>query len=628
MIRSSWLFRKTPLNYAFHFLFPFHEATGRHRFSLWGVVKCFLYAFLRPVWKLLPSPIREFAHILLREPGRLLRRPRPAAQARKGKAERSQPFRQWFTDNAKAGHRVICSTDLLPAISNAFGYGYFIARKKWRYIDLDFEWLILDRRELAKIPPSALRVAFANIKLAYRDDHFIALANHKTEPDINDRPWSELDGILTRNAMVEESDVIAILNVWKRGPGLLRRQILGLLDQSYAPREIWICAFGLDDADIYENVAREFSRNGVYFFKSSKNLKYHGRFQIALQADAEYVAFIDDDIIIGRDFLKRCRETMLVTPDAGEVGIYGWRALPAPNNMNGKDAKNYTEGEFIEHLPPERKNIGLVEVDLLCGYHFVRADCLQTLFRTQQWTYSTGEDFQLAFALRKYANKKSYVVPIDPENPNSWGLSADWRELRDHATTIGDMDAVRDALYWRLLNEGNAVNWMKQTPANIKCVYLMYRDFSEAKAVAKAAAEAGETVSDTTRVIGLYCGEDPELAPSAASALSADGAPKFHAYSALNLNLEELNSLKGKSAGRSAELIYALSGLWQALPPRGVYLPREAEELSAVAKIVLQDLKAAVDICAIESPRRFKAEQNRTAASLSSLSAERFERRP
>ena len=98
------------------------------------------------------------------------------------------------------------------------------------------------------------------------------------------------------------------------------------------PSEFWVCAFGVEDVAPYQEVLREYDKTKFHFFSSTKNLETSGRFQFALAADTEYVVFIDDDIMIGRDFLRQCRISIETIKDAGEVGIYGWRRLPGPGD--------------------------------------------------------------------------------------------------------------------------------------------------------------------------------------------------------------------------------------------------------------------------------------------------------
>ncbi|MEQ1618319.1 MAG: glycosyltransferase family 2 protein [Terricaulis sp.] len=582
MLRSSWLFRKTPLGGLFNPLFPFSEATGRHGFSARGLYSAAVNGAVRPLWKLLPTPVRGGAHATigwLRHPhfGR-----RRKAQAGTGVIDIAAAFadaQKAFSDVAQPGDRALLPAWATHTADGSYSYGFFKARRHWRDADLLFEHIVLARDELNKTPPSALRAIKANMRETYRNEKFSVRTRSTKKARVADpAPWPELD---ERLAMADErpNSIIAVLNVWKRGPELLRRQIKGLLEQSVPVQEIWVCAFGVEDPEVYENVVGEFQRDHVHFFRSSKNLKYHGRFQLALQADSEYVAFIDDDIVMGADFLRRCRETMEVTPDAGEVGIYGWRRLPGPDK-DGK-TEQYIRGEWAEALPPERKDHGISEVDFLCGFHFLRQRHIRYMFREEPWTMSTGEDFQLAFALRKYGGLRAYVVPIDPKDPRTWGLSKDWRDLREHATTVGDADAVRDTLYWKLINRGHTVAWMREAAAKgERTVLAAFSTAAEARAVR---AEADKDKS--AKVIALYCGGEAGHAPAAVKSFGLDPEAQVkHKWEWLDLEIA-VTEARQTPQMRNADAVIAFSALVEALKPEVFIAPKQDAAIAAAAQL-------------------------------------------
>jgi glycosyltransferase involved in cell wall biosynthesis len=578
MLRSSWLFRKTPLGRSFNNLFPFSQSKGRHGFSPKGLVNLFLHGLVRPVWKLLPAPVRGGAHATLG----WLRHPHFGARKPEG-ADSFEPARRAFSDVARPGDRALLPAFATHTAEGAYSYGFFRARRHWRDADMLFEHIVLDRGDLEKIPVSALRAISTNMRETFRNEKF-SVRTRSTQKARTADPvaWPELN---ERLAMADEraNSIIAVLNVWKRGPELLRRQIKGLLEQTAPLQEIWVCAFGVEDGDVYENVVAEFARDNIHCFRSSKNLKYHGRFQLALQADSEYVAFIDDDIVIGGDFLRRCRETMELTPDAGEVGIYGWRRLPGPDK-DGR-TERYIRGEWAEALPPERKHAGIAEVDFLCGFHFLRQRHIRYMFREAPWTLSTGEDFQLAFALRKYGGLRAYVVPIDPKDPRTWGLSQDWRDLREHATTVGDADAVRDTLYWKLINRGHTVAWMREAAAKgERFVLAAFSTASEARAV-RAEADKLAASDKATKVIALYCGGEAGRAPTAVKSYGLDPEAQVkHKWEWLDLEIAAAEARQTPQL-RNADAVVAFRSLVEALKPAAFIAPKQDAAMSAAAQL-------------------------------------------
>ncbi|MGD9982236.1 MAG: glycosyltransferase family 2 protein [Hyphomonadaceae bacterium] len=591
MLRGSWLFRKTPVGRSFNHLFPFDAAAGRHAFSARGVTDIVAYKLVRPVWQaLVPRPLRAGAHAAVD----WVRNPRLPGKAREehfsadammvdGVDMRAAfaPAHKAFGEIARPRDRALLPAYATQTADESYSYGYFKARRHWRDADILIEHIVLARKDVPKIEPDALRAIKRHLTEVFRDENFSVLTRTPGEkrPVQNPTAWPELD---ERIAMATErtSGVTAVLNVWKRGPDLLRRQIHGLLKQTIPLDEIWVCAFGLDDADVYKNVVDEFPGENIHFFQTSKNFKYHGRFQLALQSESEFVAFIDDDIMIGADFLRRCRDVMEMSPDAGDVGVYGWRRLPGPDE-HGRLAR-YVNGEFLEHLPPDRKTVDQAEVDLLCGFHFVRQKHIRYMFRETPWTQTTGEDFQLAFALRKYAGLKSYVVPIDPRDPNTWGLSQDWLDIRHNATTVGDADAVRDALYWKLLNRGFPAAWMREAPAKgERRVLAAFSTAAEAKAVRAEIdkclpAKDGQDVN----VLALYCGGDAGQTPAAVKAFGID--PIAQPKRKMDwLNLEVAGDEARPTAGlRAIDAISAFGALVDALKPELFVVPKQ--DLSVV----------------------------------------------
>ncbi|MES1202603.1 MAG: glycosyltransferase family A protein [Pseudomonadota bacterium] len=579
MLRGSWLFRNTPVGRSFGDIFPFDAPTGRHRFSPRNTVRLVARNTVRPAWKMLPAPVRTLAHKVVN----VVRPPRAPPQAGPAPLRYESdgvdmapvyaPVQRIFNAIAAPGERTMAPAWATKAITGAFSYGVLEARRRWSGGDLDMEHAIISRADLRRISPSALRALRDHFNEVYRDEHFL-LYTRRGVPHRNLRvaEWPEL---LARAAEQDPEDTIVILNVWKRGPDLLRRQIKGLLEQTTPIKEIWICAFGVPDASSYEAVLLDFPGAPIHFFHSTKNLKYHGRFQLALQAEAEYIAFIDDDILIGPDFLRICHETLTKAPDAGEVGLYGWRRSPGPDADRRVDV--YTKGEFIEHLPPERSLLGLEEADLLCGFHFLRQRHVRYLFREEPWTMSTGEDFQIAFALRKYLGLKSYVAPVDPADSATWALSEDWREIRVHATTVGDADAVRDTLYWKLLNRGHPAGWMTEAAARGETFILAaFSSDTEAHAARRAIEAAG---SGMIQPLALYCG-GAESATSSVMAFGLDPVDQVR-HRATWFNLQ----LPASGLPRTEDAAAAFAALVRALKPVEFLAPAGDAGIVAAAQL-------------------------------------------
>ena len=164
---------------------------------------------------------------------------------------------------------------------------------------------------------------------------------------------------------------------------------------------------------------------------------------------------------------------------------------------------------------------------------------VKLLFREQPWSLVACDDILIAFALRKYAGVRSFVIGIDPKNPDTWGLSPDWRTLGvEKATTVGDMLPVRDMHFWRLLNRGNTFQWMRDEQSKgIRYHLAAFSSLAEAETLYKALGKSVD-FDDRTKVLALWCGPRREDARSAVTALGLDMSDQHsHAWSWLDMEL-------------------------------------------------------------------------------------------
>jgi hypothetical protein len=603
-LRASWFFRMPMMATLWNYLFPFDAATGRHAYSRWGLLCWLTWEIFRPLWRLLPQETRTAAHIICRELRNLRQRvtlQRPASNDPEiSHAPSPSPFGPvcaWFHKHlpASSSKRTIAPAELKGRIASAFGYGILNANKRWHVVDLNIHHVILKREDISSISIEKLTTIYEGFDTVYRDKNYAIMSRSNVMKHIECDEWPEVRARLVDRSFESIADILVILNVWKRGPDLLRRKIRSTLDQTEPASEIWVCAFGVATPETYSSVIEEFTDANVHFFHSTKNLQTSGRYQLALGAETTYVAFIDDDIIIGRDFLRQSRIAIENLKDAGEVGIYAWRRLPGPGDTpqgpyagaepykmeDSRVVPSAELGEWASHLPPERTDYGPIEVDLLCGYHFLRTAHVKYLFREQPWTFIASDDIQLAFALRKFAGMKSYLVPIDPDNPESWGLSPDWLSLgREQATTVGDMLPIRDMLYWRLMNRGHPVTWMGEERG--KGVRYLFAAFSSPEEASTLYNVMRETLrfDESLRVIALYCGVDREKAARSVDAfgLSPDDQVS-HAWSWLDLELGLEADGPGSNRTRATNAIYGIGALIDALKPDSIWLVADADPI-------------------------------------------------
>ena len=191
---------------------------------------------------------------------------------------------------------------------------------------------------------------------------------------------------------------------------------------------------------------------------------------MALQAETTFVWIIDDDVIPGRKYLEILTHVATISGAQsvrGALGSTGW-LMPPPDHTSG-DVMDYRDPSKMGglYLPDDRYNItvtSLIEADLLCSQWFLETSLVRLLFRERPPTFSTGEDFMLAYSLRKYGGFGSYILPVDPADTDTWGSAV----ISSHTTnnkrpaTSRDMVSIRNTV-WRSIMARGTVPLRTQT---------------------------------------------------------------------------------------------------------------------------------------------------------------------
>jgi hypothetical protein len=147
--------------------------------------------------------------------------------------------------------------------------------------------------------------------------------------------------------------------------------------------------------DALRDVTKNFTDPRVKWVAGDPQLKYFGRFQIALQAPSTHLAFFDDDCIPGDLAVANAFHVMYLKSRRyyGLIGMKGhWGSVEEP--VTHIQQPYHITWEF---RPPMAK-----QVDLTGGLWFLRREWLHIMFRDNPFTLETGEDFQLTYTLRKY----------------------------------------------------------------------------------------------------------------------------------------------------------------------------------------------------------------------------------
>jgi len=232
--------------------------------------------------------------------------------------------------------------------------------------------------------------------------------------------------------------VTAILTVYKRDT--LDLQLEHLKNQS-VPVQIWLDVTRSDfDLSKYKDYPTNLHLN--------QNLKYHGRFYYALNADTEYVFIVDDDIFPGNLYMQNCIDTL--KRENAVVCGYGVTL----------DKSGYKKTAIHGWRKPQNK---IVHVDMGGHSWFMRRDTLKYIAFEQPLTYDTGEDLHFSYVCQKYGNLKTVVAPHSSDK-QTW--SSDPTLGMKHGTDANSSYKQKDFVSKR----GEIVKHQIQKGWKLKCM--------------------------------------------------------------------------------------------------------------------------------------------------------------
>lgn len=193
--------------------------------------------------------------------------------------------------------------------------------------------------------------------------------------------------------------ITVLLNHFKRKT--LCAQLDSLLQQTLPFHHAWVLSFGSPNEASLKRIVESYNDTRISFISSSYDFKYYGRFQMALQTEADLVYVVDDDMIPGRKMLQilahvagtdKYRNSVL-----GSIG----RILPfRQKDFTFPSYRKFRSKEAGLYLPDPAYDITIekiVKVDFLSSSWFLSADLVKTLFIETPFTFSTGEDLHLRY---------------------------------------------------------------------------------------------------------------------------------------------------------------------------------------------------------------------------------------
>jgi hypothetical protein len=96
----------------------------------------------------------------------------------------------------------------------------------------------------------------------------------------------------------------------------------------------------------------------------------------------------------------------------------------------------------------------------------------------------TGEDLHLSYQLQKYMGAGSFVLPVDPNDKETWGDSEHRLAYVSETTVIfKDIVQVRDEQWWRALTSGYVTQWAAMHPQKVDALFYAH-SLGEVRALA------------------------------------------------------------------------------------------------------------------------------------------------
>ncbi|CAA0812013.1 glycosyltransferase family protein 2 [Striga hermonthica] len=238
------------------------------------------------------------------------------------------------------------------------------------------------------------------------------------------------------------------------------------------------------------------------------------------ETEADLVYILDDDMIPGKKMLQILSHVAGTDKYKNSVlGSIG-RILPfRQKDFTFPSYRKFRSKEAGLYLPDPAYDITIdrvVQVDFLSSSWFLSAELVKTLFIETPFTFMTGEDLHLSYQLQKYRNAGSYVLPVDPNDKETWGDSEHRLAYVSETTVIfKDIVQVRDEQWWKALTTGYITQWAAMNPQKIDALFYAH-SLGEVKALAPLLEKFRSTVGKKAYLVvsgGRFCPcEDAALA--------------------------------------------------------------------------------------------------------------------
>ncbi|KAL2471052.1 glycosyltransferase family protein 2 [Abeliophyllum distichum] len=304
--------------------------------------------------------------------------------------------------------------------------------------------------------------------------------------------------------------ITVILNHFKRKT--LCAQLDSLLHQTLPFHHVWVLSFGSPNEQSLKRIVDIYNNSRISFISSSYDFKYYGRFQMALQTEADLVYILDDDMIPGTKMLQILSHVAGTEKYKNSVlGSIG-RILPfRQKDFSFPSYRKFRSKEAGLYLPDPAYDINIdrvVQVDFLSSSWFLSSELVKTLFTETPFTFMTGEDLHLSYQLQKYRDAGSFVLPVDPKDKETWGDSEHRLAYVSETTVIfKGIVQVRDDQWWKALSTGYVTQWAAMYPQKIDALFYAH-SIEEVKALAPLLEKFRSTVGKKAYIVvsgGNFC---------------------------------------------------------------------------------------------------------------------------
>ncbi len=228
-------------------------------------------------------------------------------------------------------------------------------------------------------------------------------------------------------------DVTVMINVWKRTH--IEEQLFHLLSQTVYPKEIWVLYY--EQHVLVEEIIRGYQQKFPFItlIRSDKNLRYFGRFSIAVNVMTKYTWIIDDDVIPGELWLEHCVEKC---EKLNAIVSCTGRIIP-PNNFR---PERWRWGNSYKHFVGDEKNGGQInyceedtQVDYACNSYFIKSAWMQAFWGLWPVTFNSGEDIHLSASCKSQLGVDTFVLKQSSirdsgniKRPYGWDDNASWKK--------------------------------------------------------------------------------------------------------------------------------------------------------------------------------------------------------